>query len=173
MWGESWKCWVLYIFIHFSHLHFSKRVNGIFSSLFTSRLSKTHSRRTLFVTRIYWLGQVLRLAFLLALAETSLNCSFVCEISILDNGTTFMFGQIIHLFGTEILYYCTIKWAIWEPSKDIVSIGNHEKGIKNAVISPLTMKWNVFCASKNHIPRGKNVKIVTFAYGQAGSLLWT
>ena len=99
-----------YIFLYiFSHLHFSKRVNGIFSSLFTSRLSKTHSRRTLFVTRIYWLGQVLRLAFLLALAETSLNCSFVCEISILDNGTTFMFGQIIHLFGTEILYYCTIK----------------------------------------------------------------
>ena len=28
--------------------HFSKKVNGIFSSLFTSRLSKTHSRRTLF-----------------------------------------------------------------------------------------------------------------------------
>ena len=27
--------------------HFSKKVNGIFSSLFTSRLSKTHSRRTL------------------------------------------------------------------------------------------------------------------------------
>ena len=31
------------------------------------------------------------------------------------------------------------------------------------------MKWNVFCASKNHIPRGKNVKIFTFAYGQDGS----
>ena len=29
---------------------------------------------------IYWLGQVLRLAFLLALAETSLICSFACEI---------------------------------------------------------------------------------------------
>ena len=29
------------------HLHFLKRVNGIFSLLFTSRLSKTHSRRTL------------------------------------------------------------------------------------------------------------------------------
>ena len=31
----------------FFHLHFSKRVNDIFSSLFTSRLSKTHSRRAL------------------------------------------------------------------------------------------------------------------------------
>ena len=31
----------------FFHLHFSIRVNGIFSSLFTSRLSKTHSCRTL------------------------------------------------------------------------------------------------------------------------------
>ena len=31
----------------FFHLHFSKRVNDILSSLFTSRLSKTHSRRTL------------------------------------------------------------------------------------------------------------------------------
>ena len=31
-------------------------------------------------------------------------------------------------------------------------MGNHEKGMKKAVISPLTMKWNVFCPSKNHIP---------------------
>ena len=41
--------------------------------------------------------------------------------------------------------------------------------MKNAFFSPLTMKRNVFCASKNHIPRGKKVKIFTFAYGQAGS----
>ena len=27
----------------------------------------------------------------------------------------------------------------------------------------------VFCASRNHISRGKKVKIFTFAYGQAGS----
>ena len=27
-----------------------------------------------------------------------------------------------------------------EPSKHIVSIGNHEKGMKNAFFSPLTMK---------------------------------
>ena len=42
-----------------------------------------------------------------------------------------------------------------EPSKHIVSIGNHEKGMKNAFFSPLTMKWNMFCASKDHISRGK------------------
>ena len=34
-----------------------------------------------------------------------------------------------------------------EPSKHIASIGNHEKGMKN-----------VFCASKNHIPREKMSK---------------
>ena len=27
----------------------------------------------------------------------------------------------------------------------------------------------VFCASRNHISRGKKVKIFTFAYGQGGS----
>ena len=56
-----------------------------------------------------------------------------------------------------------------EPLKHIVSIGSHEKGMKNAFSSPLTMKCNVFCASKNNIPRGKQVKILTFAYGQAGT----
>ena len=50
-------------------------------------------------------------------------------------------------------------------SKHIVSIGNHEKGMRNAFFSPITMKWNVFCASKNHIPRGKKVKIFTVRYG--------
>ena len=42
-----------------------------------------------------------------------------------------------------------------EPSKYIASIGNHKKGMK---IAFFTMKWNVFCASKNHIPRGKRSK---------------
>ena len=50
-----------------------------------------------------------------------------------------------------------------------VSIDNHEKGMKNAFYSPLTMKLNLFCASKNHIPREKIVNIFTFAYGQAVS----
>ena len=40
----------------FFHLHFSERVNVIFSSLFTSRLSKTHSRRTLWGVGADWLG---------------------------------------------------------------------------------------------------------------------
>ena len=31
---------------------------------------------------------------------------------------------------------------------------------------PLTMKWNVFWASKNHIPRGEKAKIVKNAYGK-------
>ena len=39
-----------------------------------------------------------------------------------------------------------------EPSKHIVSIGNHEKGMKNAFSAPL--QWNEMCS---------------FAYGQAGS----
>ena len=54
-----------------------------------------------------------------------------------------------------------------EPPKHIVSIGKHEKGMKNAFFSPLTMKLNDFFVSKNHIPRGKRSKMFTFAYGQA------
>ena len=49
-----------------------------------------------------------------------------------------------------------------EPSKHIVSIGYHEKGMKHAFFSPLTMKLNVFCASNNHIPRGGKDKVFTF-----------
>ena len=44
--------------------HFSKKVNGIFSSLFTSRLSKTHSRRTLlWITDIFSGGKTLASVF--------------------------------------------------------------------------------------------------------------
>ena len=39
-----------------------------------------------------------------------------------------------------------------------ISIGYREKETKNAFLSPLTMKWNVFCASKNHILREKRSK---------------
>ena len=52
-----------------------------------------------------------------------------------------------------------------EPLKHIVSIGNHEKGMKNAFSAP-SRKWNVFWASKNHITRGKNENFFTKAYGQ-------
>ena len=46
----------------FFHLHSSTRVNGIFSSLFTSPLSKTHSRRTLSYSyrhsRVYFISKL-------------------------------------------------------------------------------------------------------------------
>ena len=53
-----------------------------------------------------------------------------------------------------------------EPSRHILSIGHHEKSTKNAFFSPLTMKSNVFCASKNQF-QGEKVKLFTFAYSQA------
>ena len=36
--------------------------------------------------------------------------------------------------------------------------------MKNAFFSPLTVKWNVFCASKNHTLRGKKVKSFTLFF---------
>ena len=55
-----------------------------------------------------------------------------------------------------------------EASKHIISIGNnHEKGMKSAFFSPLTMKCVL--PIKESYSKGKKVKIFTFAYGQAGS----
>ena len=53
-------------------------------------------------------------------------------------------------------------------SKHIVSIGYHEKGMKNAFSAP--SQWNEMCfVHQRIIFQGKKGQIFTFAYGQAGS----
>ena len=47
----------------------------------------------------------------------------------------------------------------------IVSIGNHEKGMKNALFSPLTMKCLI--SIKESYSKGEKANIFTHAYGQA------